>query len=68
MGKELDNLREKIEARIKELEPTHNIDSNKPCECSTCYANGIQQRALFWVLSLFREHFSAEKGSKGAKA
>lgn len=63
---ELDELRGKIEARKKgKTEYWHGMqgDVNQK-QKSECYG---YVDALGWVLSLFDEHFSAEKGSKGAK-
>lgn len=55
---ELSELREKIEARIKKAEGAEIISNY-----DRGYAGGLKQ-----ALSLFDEHFSAEKGSKGTKA
>lgn len=64
----LKSLEKKIEARLKYYED-HNW-----AELSNEFGGQFENylgyvAALNWALSLFdKEHFSAEKGSKGAKA
>lgn len=52
---DLQKLGAKIEARIKECEPTHTTHSNEPCRCTSCYVDSIRQSVLFEVLSEIRK-------------